>query len=494
MKRYANPLLLCCISIIVIHCSAPQDPEQVRLQFEAPQHVSSEVKLGITNSFDFSDSVLGLVQLDTQGVGEITLHLTEPMLAYMNVQDQGTVLYLTPGDDLNILVDTTAENKVSFAGSGALANNYLLRTGAIRDKMAWSSEQPIWQLEPNAFITRLDSMRDAFEDFHTRYSDSVKLPENLDMLLKHKNRLELITLKENYILVHYAELTENPVLWEKLNTERTKDTNYEVPMDTAFLREALLKYDYSFALDMYLDIQVVWPLYQQMDSPAEEAKDQLPLLSDQEIRDKEYPAAIKEFLIAKNTHEWMMGQGITPVTDSLFAEFKKEYPQSEYLDPINKQYEHWLSLSSGKPAPDITGITPEGKNIALSELKGKVVYVDVWATWCRPCIEEFPNSKSLHKQYEKNDQVTFLYVSIDRNQEAWEKMVGAGKVPEGTHMLEQAKEEDGLWQAYMLSGIPRYLLIDQEGKIANANAPRPSSGKIKEEIDKLMQTKVTAAL
>jgi hypothetical protein len=64
-------------------------------------------------------------------------------------------------------------------------------------------------------------------------------------------------------------------------------------------------------------------------------------------------------------------------------------------------------LGPGKPATDVTGLTTDGKKVSLSSLKGKVVYVDVWATWCAPCRAEFPDSKKLVKEFEGNDQVEF---------------------------------------------------------------------------------------
>ena len=181
----------------------------------------------------------------------------------------------------------------------------------------------------------------------------------------------------------------------------------------------------------------------------------------------------------------MDSQGITPEIDSIFNEFKTEFEGSIYRPSLQKKYDKRFTIRPGSIASDFSGKTLEGKLISLNDFKGKVVYVDVWASWCSPCLEEIPYAKKLHSAFQE-DKVIFLNVSIDRSREAWKKKLGNEKDWLGTHIILDQKEHDTFARNYKVIGIPKYLLIDQNGKIVSADASRPSSKSIKEEIKSLL--------
>ena len=97
--------------------------------------------------------------------------------------------------------------------------------------------------------------------------------------------------------------------------------------------------------------------------------------------------------------------------------------------------------------------------------------------------------KKLQKKFEDNDNVVFLYVSVDKNQEAWKKMLQEDLDFKGTHIIEIEGNGTSIWESYQIWGIPRYMLIDEKGVIVNANAPLPSSGEVAGEIEKLLPIK-----
>ena len=203
------------------------------------------------------------------------------------------------------------------------------------------------------------------------------------------------------------------------------------------------------------------------------------------IKGESYPAGIKEYLIANDLRHWIDSQGITPEIDSIFNEFKLEFEGSIYRTHLQKKYDKKVAILPGDIAPDFSGRTLEGKLISLKDFKGKVVYVDVWASWCGPCLEEIPYAKKLHSAFQE-DKVIFLNVSIDRSREAWKKKLGNEKDWLGTHIILDQREHDTFARNYKVVGIPKYLLIDQTGKIVSADASRPSSKSIKEEITSLL--------
>lgn len=130
----------------------------------------------------------------------------------------------------------------------------------------------------------------------------------------------------------------------------------------------------------------------------------------------------------------------------------------------------------------------KGGNMSLGDLKGKYVYIDVWATWCGPCIREIPSLKRIEKQFE-NKNIAFVSISVDEGRgykgnaaeayKGWKKMV-ADKNLGGIQLLADNGFRSRFIEDYKINSIPRFLLIGPDGTIVNADAPRPSNPKLVE--------------
>jgi len=150
-------------------------------------------------------------------------------------------------------------------------------------------------------------------------------------------------------------------------------------------------------------------------------------------------------------------------------------------------------LPKGAPSPTFDGYENfKGGKTSLKDLKGKYVYVDVWATWCGPCKAEIPSLKKVEKAYHGKN-IEFVSISIDDDRshggswekanEDWKKMV-ADKELEGIQLFAPKGWQSDFVQGYMIKGIPRFILIDPNGNIVDASAPRPSSPALIELFDK----------
>ena len=113
--------------------------------------------------------------------------------------------------------------------------------------------------------------------------------------------------------------------------------------------------------------------------------------------------------------------------------------------------------------------------ISLSSFRGSIVYVDVWATWCGPCIAEIPSLERLQKDYQDKN-IVFLSVSVDTDKNAWEKMLIDDELG-GVQLWADGWSE--LTKSYAIFGIPRFMLIDKTGHLISVDAPRPSSNEIR---------------
>ncbi len=148
-------------------------------------------------------------------------------------------------------------------------------------------------------------------------------------------------------------------------------------------------------------------------------------------------------------------------------EIKRQLPQG--MDsPVFEDYENF-----------------NGERTSLSDLRGKYVYVDIWATWCGPCKVQIPHLKTLEKKYEDRN-IAFVSISVDspkrsgswdKAREKWKKMVNEEAMG-GIQLFAPEGSKSQFIMDYRNIGIPRFILIDPEGKIVNSVAPRPSSDEL----------------
>lgn len=175
---------------------------------------------------------------------------------------------------------------------------------------------------------------------------------------------------------------------------------------------------------------------------------------------------------------------------TLYAGMNKQ--NSQLITYFKSIYDQNLRMGKGRPSPTFNNyLNVKGGTKSLSDFQGKYVYIDVWATWCGPCVVQFPYLKELKKDY-KNKNIVFVGISTDearRNGGSWE----AAETKWRNFVKEKNLGDIQLWsgkdysfqQAYEITGIPRFILIDPEGNIVDANAPRPSDPALKQLLNSL---------
>lgn len=146
------------------------------------------------------------------------------------------------------------------------------------------------------------------------------------------------------------------------------------------------------------------------------------------------------------------------------AGLSKSLPNNSYTKMFHDKVIELSRLSMGTVAPEIALNTPDGKNIALSSLKGKVVLVDFWASWCRPCRAENPNVVRMYNTY-KDKGFEIYSVSLDKDKEAWVKAINDDHLIWPSHVSDLGYWQSSVVKQYNISGIPFTCLLDKEGKI-----------------------------
>ncbi|MFH7003527.1 TlpA family protein disulfide reductase [Flavobacterium bizetiae] len=142
---------------------------------------------------------------------------------------------------------------------------------------------------------------------------------------------------------------------------------------------------------------------------------------------------------------------------------------------------------NGKPSPDFDYDNHKGGKTKLSDLKGKYIYIDLWATWCAPCRAEIPYLQKIEEKYHGKN-IEFVSISIDKvkDNEKWKKFV-TDKNLGGIQLFADKDWESEFVTSYGVTGIPRFIIVDPKGNVLSADAARPSSPELQTQLDSLLK-------
>jgi thiol-disulfide isomerase/thioredoxin len=165
----------------------------------------------------------------------------------------------------------------------------------------------------------------------------------------------------------------------------------------------------------------------------------------------------------------------------LASHFKSTFRNSRYFPAIEKKL--LTKKNTGKRAPLIAAYDSSGHLVNLQDLRGKVVYVDVWASYCKPCIEEFPKVLKLSARF-RNHNVQFVYLNLHDSKTKWINLIRKYKLA-GINLRAEGELAKKIRSDYGIDFIPRYLLIDANGDLLSFSAKKP--GDVQEDIIKALE-------
>lgn len=194
-------------------------------------------------------------------------------------------------------------------------------------------------------------------------------------------------------------------------------------------------------------------------------------------KNKEVRASLANYILAT----FVARHNYAKDFDGGLAQLKEVVEKYELDTSFVKDYEKRRATITGADFPtDVVLCDANGEIVDFSIFKGKYVYIDIWASWCVPCLKEIPHLLQLEKELQ-NPNVVFLSLSMDKKTATWKKKMA----DLGLHGHQLIDVENRLLEALNLKGIPFFVIYDKEGRLYMMNAPRPSDAKLKEILEGL---------
>ena len=152
-----------------------------------------------------------------------------------------------------------------------------------------------------------------------------------------------------------------------------------------------------------------------------------------------------------------------------------------------KSYMASISVGNGAEAPDCKMYDVNGTATTLRAMRGKMVVIDVWITWCGPCKREMPYFANLYNKFRGSDKIEFISISVDANKTAWKNMVEKDNHEWKQYIVTDEADSD-FSKKFGIDMIPRFIVIDKNGIVRDINFMRPSSPNSFEELKKMLET------
>lgn len=401
-------------------------------------------------------------------LGEFVHQFRTDRPSMVQVWTQGSdsfTLYLTPGSKDTI---TVTKDTLIISGTNS-AYNRCLKT--VNDYQKYSDKLVYMQPHELRGITSLEQYHRLADARMRQALDAVNASGlNEEFLAEQRAHIDYI---RRSIFIHIArQLSRKEKLPEDWQRELTEVINSSVNGD--YLRSYR-------GIGFFVNDLVMMQFTNLENGDLKEIKDYASFLFDRYR--KFFTGDNLQYMQAQLIYEDEFQGSKTPSIPQLYETYRAEFPNSPFLNVLEPGVKENLRFQNSRITDKDYHILTCDSTItsledAVKPFKGKVVYIDVWATWCGPCLKEFQYLPAL-KEKAHNMDVVYLYISIDRPEERkkWEKTIAYHQL-KGYHLLVNEKLGKSLYTELgnkrQILSIPCFVIIDKTGKIAIRHAAAPS--------------------
>lgn len=440
------------LSLLAATTLAANAQKPVNINFKAHDTSLQEVEI----QFAETDTIVPLTLVgDTTATtknaeGKFTLNITEPTYGVITYRWKRSTVYLQPGMDFTMEWDLTpAALNVNVTSKKSQINTYL-SSGELKGPVMGDFGKA-----PEDILPLLQE----YTDNCFKILDSKKLDKTF--VAKERQR---ITYWIYGFLAQYAQQKpcDDPV-YDKLKALSVNEEPWLVQMPE------YTNFQYSAITALALrdeDIE---------DSPEGQTAAVTKVL--------EYVVAnvhnndLRQYLIGSNAVALIANNG-NEGAERIKEIVEQNITDAEIINAFNVAWANGNVLRAGRPSPELGFEDINGKTWTLADLRGKYVYIDVWATWCVPCKGELPHLQKMEEIF-NGMNIAFVSLSIDRDRAKWEAMVKEQNL--GGIQLWGGEDNDFL-RKYRIQSIPRFIFLDPNGRIVNPDMTRPSDPKTMEAI------------
>jgi peroxiredoxin len=455
-------IIVTAIFFIFFSCSEHKQEEADIFVLQGRVLNPKEASISLQTSDDIYFS-----KFDESGRFAFEIPTKQPVFYRLQLGELGLPMYAEPGNADSVLCESTFKNGLRIEGQNAEINQYLLDKVKRIDRMQQDARS-FYVCSSAEFTQKLDSffseLSAQVEKMHGA-SGQFRMLENIELQCKYAEFLLSYEGANKYFL----KTDSVPLHASFFHKMEEIDVNNSTFLPSTQFRSFLHKLLSNQSKD-YIDQQPgLADKYNRYYIAKLSVIDNL--FSNQKIKDRVAYELMKKRL--KN-HE---DRGV----DTVMMLFEKVCQSADFKSDIKTLYEDWNLIQPGKPAPDFSCKNAQGKVFTLESFKGQNLCIDVWASWCKPCIEQFEALKALDEQF---PDVTFIGISVDERMDLWANICQKFDF-ENVQLICENGWDSKFRKDYRIKTIPRLILIDKEGNIFNVDAPLPKNG-LKNELEKLL--------
>ena len=315
-----------------------------------------------------------------------------------------------------------------------------------------------WYLEDNSYIEKPNSFAKAL---YKEWKDRTKDKSSSKTVDNYVPRPDFLAIDQKLITIKYLNYWEK--FLEKRNGLATNEKTPD-PKEIGILRKQLSLTDESLLSQNSYFEYVQQQLIKKDTSDIDFNTKQIAAIS------KLKKGSFKDKMMFWQLNESIQIADANEESKQLIVDNAEYFTNQKYVHTLNKRFSSLYSLRKGMAAPIFNAVTLKGKPFSLSELKGKLTIIDVWATWCAPCAYQSPYFESLAIKY-KSKPIQFVALSVDKNKESW--FIKAKTKSKSVLQL-HANDMMKFFSDYSAETIPRFILIDENGNFINSKMPFPS--------------------